>query len=105
MSEPTPSLPPQIPTRSLKPVVFGLAGVAVAVAIGVGWKLSQSSGETPAPKPEASAPAPAPPPARDVAPAPRCTHRARPRRREDRSDCPSGFGAEAGPRQARPELR
>jgi len=70
MSEPTPSLPPQIPTRSLKPVVFGLAGVAVAVAIGVGWKLSQSSGETPAPKPEASAPAPAPPPARDVAPAP-----------------------------------
>lgn len=48
MSPSTPSLPPQVPTRSLAPVVLALCGGLVLVGLVV-WKLTQSS--EPAPKP------------------------------------------------------
>jgi hypothetical protein len=71
MSSPTPSLPPQVPTRSLAPVVIALAGGLVLAGLVV-WRLTQSS--QPAPEAKKAVPAavarPAPAPAITAAPEP-----------------------------------
>jgi hypothetical protein len=63
MSLPTPSLPPQVPTRSLAPVLIALAGGLVLVGLVV-WKLMPSNEPAPeatkAPPPAAARPAAAP---------------------------------------------
>lgn len=69
MSPPTPSLPPQVPTRSLAPVVLALAGGLVLVGLVV-WKLTPASEPAPEAKKAAPAAAAQPAPAPAVAPAP-----------------------------------
>jgi hypothetical protein len=70
MSLPTPSLPPQVPTRSLVPVVLVIAGGLVFVGLLVVWKLTQSNEPAPEAKKAAPAAAAQPAPAPAVAPAP-----------------------------------
>jgi hypothetical protein len=65
----SPSLPPQIPTRSLAPALVAVAA-GLAVAGIVVWKLTGSASEAPAPKVAARAALPPPAPAAVAAPEP-----------------------------------
>jgi hypothetical protein len=64
--DPSPSLPPQIPTRPILPVVLALVGGLVLLALVIGW-LMRSPQAPPPPaaeaRPPADAPAAPPPPA------------------------------------------
>jgi hypothetical protein len=69
MPTPSPSLPPQIPKRSLAPLLLAAAAGLAALGVVV-WKLTGAAPEAPAPKVAARAPLVEPTPAAVAAPEP-----------------------------------